>query len=895
MERPTFQPKSHEQLGRELGEAEQVLETKFFKFLDRDDEILEKDAEELKRDYPNRYKTYLKLRRSIARERAQNHKALMEVKPEPDAPIEDEEQQELIELSEEQIEKLREDFLGDREFIRFTNNIEFYVDKLKNGQEGELREHQKSVFESLEQFFNKGTHREGRIGMPTGSGKTVVFAKLAQVLAGHRNGLAPLKTLVLVPTIDLVKQTQGIDSEGHATRGFAKFAPELDVSIYYSGEKDLSGDVVVTTYQSYIELMKEWQDQQSGAGRGRESIAPDFADLIICDEAHKALGEKTKEMLEQMSPDAVKIGLTATDEYDETKKVAEIFPELIHQLNLIESVKIGILAQPRGYLHRTRLALENINLKAGDYDEATLAQLNQEQRNRDAVRFAKSFAEQGLQGVVSCLRGSEVAHAKLMAELINEEKIVDSRTGKLRPMVARVVSGEINPSERQEIYSQYEKGNIDYLTFVDALSEGWDSEAAKVLINLRPTRSKVFAKQRLGRILRPNENGDDAIFIEFEDEFADEDKKPYTGFDIFETEDIVQGAPLVSPEHSKKMDVSRAQQLLTELGNETHLTRKPASDGEPHVVGRELMMARDEVHIGRTRIEEDMKLSKEGLSHITGQEGVRSRRDGQTKRDYYSARELAEAMCTLIDDTVERDRKKGNRHHTLRFLSQAFGIKDSYLRTLAHAHGVKRLNFPEPPQTPHYATTEIQELVKNNITSRAEVLQLIGDFLGNPDADDAYFLTQLREIENHNHFDTTVLKDMLQLSDGSADFKNMDPEERNIFLEDMQSAFLQEAETGSKQERKPRHKKSTGPDISPIQLAEAHKAGALEFVPLLEALDRAPTHAGIRDALAAIDAPSSISGADRGSAKTLLEGLRRKYQQFGKISKECERLLETLS
>ncbi|MEI7631770.1 MAG: DEAD/DEAH box helicase family protein [bacterium] len=419
-------------------------------------------------------------------------------------------------------------------FTRNTiaNRLMTYVEQLQSGTSTKLRAHQIDVFGDIASFVaqppidNEQPVTFGYVKLPTGSGKTAIFSTLAGILSSTENNLPPLKGLVLVPKLDLVDQTRGIVSEDGKTikGGIGAFAPNTSVTVYTGIDKSLEGDVVVMTYDSL----------RNGVEAG--ILAPELFDYIICDEAHRALGKKTSAAINKIAEGRIVIGFTATTEF-ENKSVDSFFPEEIHSVELREAIELGWLCQVRAFAIDTGITIESIAANKDFSDAELLTLIESEWRNSKAVDFAKSFVEQGQQGLISCVPGDNLAHAKIIAERINETQILDPKTGELRNMMAVAVSGTLNTKERSKIYADFEAGLIDVLTYVDLLTEGWDSYKAQFLINLRPTSSPVNAVQRIGRVLRKVE-GKIANVVEF----IDRSERPiYTFWHAIGEDTIQQG------------------------------------------------------------------------------------------------------------------------------------------------------------------------------------------------------------------------------------------------------------------------------------------------------------------------------------------------------------------
>ena len=451
-----------------------------------------------------------------------------------------------------------------RTHLQMLHNLDTYIESREGGMsQSELHEHQHDVFHKIYDFFAHPPQdddgefmRHGYIKLPTGTGKTAIFTTLVDVLNKPiEEGGKKLKSLVLVPKIDLVGQTVG-DEAADNVRGFARFATDTTTSEYHNKKKDLSGDAVVMTYSSFRNLVK--------AGK----LPQDMFDIVICDELHNALGEQTTRALEEYGKDKFVLGLTATAEYAQDKKVMDLLPYEIDSMDLREAIEEGFLAPVRCFAITSDATIETVKGAGGDFSDKELEVLiENEWRNQKAVEFAKSFVEEGKQGLISCVPGQNLAHAKLMAAEVSKQQVVDAKTGKIRNIRALAVDGKMSKKERENIYQAYERGEYDVLTYVDLLTEGWDSAQAKFLINLRPTTSPVNAIQRLGRILRPNENGDIATVVEF----IDKSNKPQFTFyhalgeDTIELGRVYGKVQDATAEHRPRSDIANLPADIREL------------------------------------------------------------------------------------------------------------------------------------------------------------------------------------------------------------------------------------------------------------------------------------------------------------------------------------------
>lgn len=453
--------------------------------------------------------------------------------------------------------------------IEIAQRIGSYIEYVENAsaeQETVLRPHQLDVFKSLKAFFDKD-QRRGYIELPTGTGKTVLFVELSKALlgVGVADEVKRPKILVVTPTKDLVHQTLGRQKE----KGYGRFAPELKVGSFFSDSSGVerkeigSFDVVVTTYRSFDTLSKSHiyrpvtdfsKDvmgsnffkrlvEANGYERAVEisrnikevptdQMLLDAFDVVIFDETHHVFGDTTKKIVQSLPKDKILIGFSATPDADELKKISNLLPHKIHEMGLVEAISLGLASPvvPVGISSGMRIEDGDIYDDRGEFIDDRISYLAQDPvRNERIIKAAKIFAQNNIGTIVSCMKGDEAWHARHIAELAIREGIR-----------AVAVYDKIPTVRRNEIYKRFEKGEIDLLSFIGVIGEGWDNARAKALINARPSRSRIFTKQRLGRTTRP---GNPAFVIDVLDAH-DGKNPPITAADIFEDGDIAFGSAI---------------------------------------------------------------------------------------------------------------------------------------------------------------------------------------------------------------------------------------------------------------------------------------------------------------------------------------------------------------
>jgi RNA polymerase sigma factor (sigma-70 family) len=354
--------------------------------------------------------------------------------------------------------------------------------------------HQETVFADIIDFFESGRKR-GYVELPTNTGKTYIMSKLAD--AFHA---ADMRALILAPTLPIAKQIAE-DPE----RGLMRFAPTVTssgVGRHFEHSRATKDDsVVVSTYAS---LNNFTYSKELG----------EF-DIILADEAHHSLGDVTKQNLIAFSPDAIKIGLTATPYYAADKRVDEVFDDVIHSVKLREAIENRLVAPVQVLIYSTEAEIPYLDPRFRDFTQNELEKLaHLKSRNEQAVAFGKNFVADGRQGIIACLPGGNLAHPKSIAHELNGQEVWQ-KDGSKKTIRAKAVGGSIQ--DREATLRAFERGDVDILTFVYLIAEGWDSKRASFLIDLCPTTSILKKTQLAGRVLRFKPDNRESIIVDFLD------------------------------------------------------------------------------------------------------------------------------------------------------------------------------------------------------------------------------------------------------------------------------------------------------------------------------------------------------------------------------------------
>jgi superfamily II DNA or RNA helicase len=342
----------------------------------------------------------------------------------------------------------------------------------------------------------------------TGAGKTV--AAVGFVEASRTGGI-----LILTHRRNLVDQFIGeISDRGYAER----LSPPL-----LKGKDNAYGPVTVETYQWFV--------------RNAGQISNAYS-IVICDEAHTALGEKTSACIRNWQG-PVFIGMTATGALI-ARHVADLFPTQTSRFDLAQAARRGVIAPlrciriPPGPGVRT---LAKVPLRRGevdqDFDQEELAKLLDQGPFNVAIADLYNSRFKRVPGVIYT---AGVQHANNVAAALREFDIN-----------AQAVSGETPKRELAEILAGFERGEVDVLCNAMLLAEGWNSPRATICMHLAPTASKRIYQQRVGRVTRRNPGKEAGLVIDLVHPATRHDETIVTLHSLLDRDVYRGGAIVVGP------------------------------------------------------------------------------------------------------------------------------------------------------------------------------------------------------------------------------------------------------------------------------------------------------------------------------------------------------------
>src|SRR3954466_11902561 len=342
----------------------------------------------------------------------------------------------------------------------------------------------------------------------TGAGKSV--AALGFVEATRTGGV-----LILTHRRNLVDQFTGeLRDRGYKDRITAPLM---------KGQDRHNGPVTVETYQWFV--------------RNAGQISSAYT-IVICDEAHTALGEKTSHAIRHWTG-PIFIGRTATGARI-ARHVTDLFPTQTSRFDLAQAARRGVISPlrciriPPGPGVRT---IAKVPLRRGEvdteFDQEMLAQLLDQLPFNLAIADLYKTRFNGVPGVVYA---AGVRHAYNVAQAFRDAG-----------MKAQAVSGETPKRELAQILARYERGDVDVLVNAQLLAEGWNSPRATVCMHLAPTASRRIYQQRVGRVTRRHPGKEAGIVVDFVHPATKHDDPVVTLHSLLDRDVYRGGAIVVGP------------------------------------------------------------------------------------------------------------------------------------------------------------------------------------------------------------------------------------------------------------------------------------------------------------------------------------------------------------
>lgn len=334
----------------------------------------------------------------------------------------------------------------------------------------ELRPYQQQARDRIHAEWDAG-HTRTLLVLPTGTGKTIVFASVAadQVRAGDR-------VLILAHRGELLEQAA--DKLQRST-GLVSAVEKAESTCLDSWFRVVVGSV--QTLQRTARL---------------ERFPQDYFGTIIIDEAHHAITDGYRRILDYFG-DAKVLGVTATPDRGDMRNLGEVFDSLAFEYKLTDAIKEGYLCKIMAQTIPLQLDITSVTMSGGDYAVGDLGTALDPYLEQIAAEMARRCKSRKTVVFLPLIKTSQK-----FRDLLN--------TYGFR---AAEVNGQSD--DRRQVLADFDAGKYNVLCNSMLLTEGWDCPSVDCVVVLRPTKVRSLYSQMVGRGTRLAEGKTDLLLLDF--------------------------------------------------------------------------------------------------------------------------------------------------------------------------------------------------------------------------------------------------------------------------------------------------------------------------------------------------------------------------------------------
>lgn len=334
----------------------------------------------------------------------------------------------------------------------------------------ELRPYQQEAKDSIFEEWDKGVNKTLLV-LPTGCGKTIVFAKVAEecVRRGSQVLILAHRGELLDQAADKIKTVTGLNC---ATE---------------KAEETCLGSWFNITVGSVQTMMREKRLGQFPA---------DYFKTIIIDEAHHCVSDSYQRVLQHF-PDAKVLGVTATPDRGDMRNLGEFFESLAYEYTLPKAIKSGYLSPIKALTLPLKIDMSGVGVQARDFKVGDIGTALDPYLHSIADEMAKY-----------CKDRKTVVFLPLVKTSQKFRDILCSKG-----FQAAEVNGE--SQDRAEILADFDAGKYNVLCNSMLLTEGWDCPSVDCIVVLRPTKVRSLYSQMVGRGTRLCPGKDHLLLLDF--------------------------------------------------------------------------------------------------------------------------------------------------------------------------------------------------------------------------------------------------------------------------------------------------------------------------------------------------------------------------------------------
>lgn len=334
----------------------------------------------------------------------------------------------------------------------------------------ELRPYQSEAKEAIFREWEEGRGKTLLV-LPTGCGKTIVFAKVTEecVSKGDRVLILAHRGELLMQAADKIKKACGLGCA-------VEKAEESCLGSWFR--------IVVGSVQT---LMRE---------KRLKKFPKNYFDTIIIDEAHHSISDSYQNVLNYFA-EAKVLGVTATPDRGDMKNLGQVFDSLAYEYTLPKAIREGYLAPIKALTIPLKLDLSGVSMQSGDFKASDI--------DTALDPYLDAIANEMLE---YCRDRKTVVFLPLIKTSQKFMNILNEKGFR-----AAEVNG--NSDDRAEVLEDFDNGKYNVLCNSMLLTEGWDCPSVDCVIVLRPTKVRSLYSQMVGRGTRLCEGKKELLLLDF--------------------------------------------------------------------------------------------------------------------------------------------------------------------------------------------------------------------------------------------------------------------------------------------------------------------------------------------------------------------------------------------
>lgn len=334
----------------------------------------------------------------------------------------------------------------------------------------ELRPYQQEAKDAIFEQWDNGV-KKTLLVLPTGCGKTVVFAKVTEDCVRQGN-----RVLILAHRGELLDQAA---DKLMKTTGLGCALEKAESTCQGSWFRVVVGSVQTLMRQKRLDQLPE-----------------DFFDTIIIDEAHHCISDSYQKVLKHF-PDAQILGVTATPDRGDMQNLGQFFESLAYEYTLPKAIKEGYLTPIKALTIPLKIDMSSVSVQAGDFKVGDIGTALDPYLEGIAEEMKKYCSDKKTVVFLPLVKTSQK-----FRDLLNEHGFQ-----------AAEVNG--NSQDRAEILADFEAGKYNVLCNSMLLTEGWDCPSVDCIVVLRPTKVRSLYCQMVGRGTRLFPGKDHLLLLDF--------------------------------------------------------------------------------------------------------------------------------------------------------------------------------------------------------------------------------------------------------------------------------------------------------------------------------------------------------------------------------------------